>query len=76
MDVVVGGRPLLGLLPDSVLSAIGGLKGVGEKFEGTAGLPHISAEVVLVRSAVIVVGFGEVARRISEAAAAMATSPQ
>ncbi|MEL9990090.1 MAG: XdhC family protein [Thermoproteus sp.] len=71
VDVVVEGRPLMGLLSDSVLSAVGGLKAVGEKFEGKVGQLYVSAEVVLVRPTVIVVGFGEVARRISAVAAAM-----
>ncbi|MEM1597800.1 MAG: XdhC family protein [Pyrobaculum sp.] len=71
VDVVVEGSPLMGLLPESVLSAVGGLGAVGERFEGWVGALYVSAEVVLVRPTVVVVGFGEVARRVSEVAAAM-----
>lgn len=69
VDAVVGGRPLLGLVPDSVVRAVAGLR-PGERAQLEVGGMSISAEAVLVRPTVIVVGFGEVARRVSEVAAA------
>ncbi|KUO87239.1 MAG: carbon monoxide dehydrogenase maturation protein [Thermoproteus sp. JCHS_4] len=69
VDAVVGGRPLLGLVPDAVVRAVAGLR-PGERAQLEVGGMSISAEAVLVRPTVIVVGFGEVARRVSEVAAA------
>jgi len=69
VDAVVGGRPLLGLVPDAVVRAVAGLR-PGERAQLEVGGMSISAEALLVRPTVIVVGFGEVARRVSEVAAA------
>lgn len=69
VDAVVSGRPLLGLVPDAVVRAVAGLR-PGERAQLEVGGMSISAEAVLVRPTVIVVGFGEVARRVSEVAAA------
>ncbi len=69
VDAVVGGKPLLGLVPDAVVRAVAGLR-PGERAQLEVGGMSISAEAVLVRPTVIVVGFGEVARRVSEVAAA------
>ncbi|MFP3291278.1 MAG: XdhC family protein [Thermoproteus sp.] len=69
VDAVVGGRPFLGLVPDAVVRAVAGLR-PGERAQLEVGGMSISAEAVLVRPTVIVVGFGEVARRVSEVAAA------
>jgi Xanthine and CO dehydrogenases maturation factor, XdhC/CoxF family len=69
VDAVVGGKPLLGLVPDAVVRAVAGLR-PGERAQLEVGGMSISAEALLVRPTVIVVGFGEVARRVSEVAAA------
>ncbi|MGC9170605.1 MAG: XdhC family protein [Thermoproteus sp.] len=68
VDAVVDGRPLLGLAPDAVVQAVKGLR-PGERAELRIGEMSVSAEALLVRPTIIVVGFGEVARRVSEVAA-------
>ncbi len=69
VDAVVGGRSLLGLAPPEVVEAVGRL-GPGEKAELKIGHLLVQAEGVVLKPTLVVVGFGEVARRISEVAAA------
>lgn len=71
IDVVVDGRPVLGLLRPEVIEAVRGLGRPGEKAELKVGEVSVYAEVVLLRPSVVVVGYGEVARHVSEIAVAM-----
>lgn len=69
IDAVVEGRLLLGLAPSEVAGAVGGLK-PGERAEMWVGRLWVEAEGVLLKPSLVVVGFGEVARRVSEVAVA------
>ena len=69
VDAVVGGRLLLGLAPPEVVELAEKL-GPGEKAELQMGSLWIQAEGVVLKPTLVVVGFGEVARRVSEVAAA------
>jgi len=70
IDALVGGKPLLGLVLREVAEAAVALKKPGERAEFKVGNLVVYAEAVLVRPTLIVFGFGEIARRVSEVAAA------
>ncbi|MEM4422787.1 XdhC family protein [Pyrobaculum sp.] len=70
VDIVADGRALLGFLPSSVVRELPRLEKQGERFEGKIGDLYVSAEVVLVRPTLVVVGFGEVAKKVSQVATA------
>jgi len=70
VDVVVDGRPVLGLVPRPVAERLR-LGQPGDRFYGIVDGVEVHAEVVLIRPTVVAVGRGEVARRVAEVAAAM-----
>jgi Xanthine and CO dehydrogenases maturation factor, XdhC/CoxF family len=69
VDAVVGGRLLLSLAPPEVVEVAGKL-GPGGKAELQMGRFWVQLEGVILKPTLVVVGSGEVARRISEVAAA------